>query len=634
MPGRFFQRYYFVMGILALCVLYLAMTFAFNRYALLTVDEFWYAHVSYQYKTGLPYRDFSPYKTVLGYYFLLLPLLLSSLGIMPTLVFTKQLIALVNTLILLGSSVWLKRLFSAPAVLASLALLIFSETVLFYSTNIRVDLLAYWWCFFSVLFLLEKRYLLSGLLIGLGFVTSQKALWFILASNVALAAYAVVLERQATMAVKILCFNGMALLIIMAYLLFWGSFAGIAVVLHNVFYEAAAMYHLAWYDAARKSFWELILLHNPLPFLLWPLPLLSLLATPGTPGSDPSYERCLVVISYALTVLACLVPYKQVFPYYMQVTIPTFFLLYAAFFNWLRDIFKQPAMCLRGGKILLRFFCGIYSGLLFFMVMRFHLPRAYLLLCLIPLVLGVYLTAGQRFRDCYARFSYALICSALVVVGVVYSVVALIPTLMAFNGAYQRANIAVINRLVADSDYLAGIELLYNKTQPIAGLRHLMGPAIAYLFYPAENLRPVMLASLYEDPQATAASVVSALEKSTVKFYVNNYRIRALPPTIKKYLAAQYAHWWGSIYLYAPVVNSGQRSFVLKFSGLYTLASSLPNKIRLHGKNYAVGSRLHLAKGSYFSEAEHAYRLQLQPEETLVNVDKRFQKDEWEKLIF
>ena len=154
----------FLSGLIFLCLTYISFEFFFNSYTAFTVDDFWFAHRIYQFKDNLPYRDFAPYKTVMGYYLLLFPMSLSN-GIAGTLTVTKNIIALLNAGILFTSALWLTKFFSRPAILTSLALIITSETVLVYSTNIRVDLPGYWMCFFSLLLLLENRHFLAGILI-------------------------------------------------------------------------------------------------------------------------------------------------------------------------------------------------------------------------------------------------------------------------------------------------------------------------------------------------------------------------------------------------------------------------------------------------------------------------------------
>lgn len=550
---------YFVFGLILLCLAYLGAEYFINIDTMLSVDEFWFAHRSYDYKDHLPYRDFAPYKTVLGYYLLLAPMSLNH-GIIGTLIFTKQMIAILNAFIFFITSLWLSRFFSRTAILASLALLMSSDVVLSFSTNIRVDLLAYWLCFFSLLLLLEKRYLIAGILIGLGFATSQKALWYILASNAALFMYWMMATRDWRTFWGIVRFNLFACVIILLYIAGWSYLSNWHTVFTSMFSEAAAMYHLDWYNSTRQLFWSYTLTYNPLLFLLCPLTLVSLFVTDK---DDRSYPRRLFVITYAFTILLCLIPYKQVFPYYMQVTIPVFFILYAAFFTWVADVFKPT------------------------------LAIALLLL--------------------------SIIC----VFGLAYPLTLFTKKLANNNGAYQKANIEVLDRLLQEGgDYVAGIDLLYNKSQPIAGMKHLMGPAVSFLYTPTRHLKSVMLPSLDEDPNATIATVISALEKSDVKVYVNNYRMHALPSAIKAYLANQYEHWWGSIYLYAPLIPAGKNTVHIKFTGNYLIESN----------EHPAGSTVYLLKGQYTFMANNPYRLKLIPAHVSFPNDHECPTDLWEKL--
>lgn len=223
------------------------MVLAYNRYAMLSVDEFWFAHFIYRYKDGLPYRDFAPYKTILGYY-LLLPPMLSARGIMQTLITVKDTFAFLNMFILFISSLWLTRYFSRTGVLISLFILVSSEIVLSYSTQIRVDLLGYWFCFFSLLFLLEKRFLTAGILLGLGFATTQKAIWYIFAGNCALAIQWLAYDRQIKNLRNLAAFNAGCGALILMYLALWSWVTDWNTVINSVFHEASAMYRLDWYD--------------------------------------------------------------------------------------------------------------------------------------------------------------------------------------------------------------------------------------------------------------------------------------------------------------------------------------------------------------------------------------------------
>ena len=626
---------HFIFALISLCLLYLGIELFFNHYTTLSVDEFWFSHAVYQFKDKLPYRDFAPYKTVLGYYLLLIPMLSTHSGIQ-TLIFTKNSIALLNAIILFCSSCWMRRFFSHPAILISLALLLFSETMITYSTNIRVDLLGYWFCFFSLLFLLEHRFRIAGLLLGLGFITSQKTLWYIVASNGALALYWIMQKNKWKIIWNTIQLNLIILSVVLAYIVIWSLISSWQTINHSLFYEAAAMYHLDWYDAARRAFWNNILLHNPFLFLSWPLTLFSLFVT--YPG-DRQYQHRVFIITYAFIILFCLIPYKQVFPYYMQVMLPVFFILYAAFFDWLFKIFNLNSPL----KIIVEkqwgwFFITIYIALFIFIFVKFLLPDVYLLMCLIPILLGIHLYLP---RHSLGLLNFILITT--IFIGGIYPLTLLIAELPQMNGAYQKANIETMTALLQDpsdqdpsdqdhSDYVAGVELFYDKTQPIPGMRHLMGPALDYLASPSEKLRSVMLPALDEDPTATTQSVLRALNRSSVKFYVNNYRMMALPDRIKNYLDAQYEHFWGSIYLYAPVVSEGIHAIKIKFSGKYQVESPNETEIDLNGVPYKKNEIIYLKKRNYFSHAHVTYRLKLLPQ-PIPQLPSQFQKDHWGQML-
>lgn len=418
MSSRINQTFYFTLSLLGLCLFYLGFEIFFNAFTLITVDEFWFAHNIYHYKDGLPYRDFAPYKTVLGYYFLLLPML-SARGIIETLVFTKNFIAVLNAIMLCASSWWLSRFFSRAAILISLTILVFAEIVLSYSTNIRVDLLGYWLGFFALLFLLEKRFLLAGFFIGMGFITSQKAIWYLFASNSALAIVWLIRERTLSSLWNIVRYNCMCVLVILCYLAFWALLSDWQTVLNNVFYEASALYHLDWYNNARKPFWAVITLYNPLLFSLWPLTIISLFVTFD---DDTSYQRRLFIVAYACVILLCLISYKQVFPYYMQVTIPILLALYAAFFTWLFGIFQttKPLKLLLIGRTGIWIFMFCYAVMSVFLQDIFQLPIAYFFICLLPFLLGLYLTQKHSISKRDTSVIIRLLSITLIFVGSFY----------------------------------------------------------------------------------------------------------------------------------------------------------------------------------------------------------------------
>lgn len=622
---------HFLLTLTLLCLAYLGVELFFNHYAMLSVDEFWFAHRIYQYKDSLPYRDFAPYKTVLGYY-LLLPALLVPHSILASLIFVKDIIAVGNTIILFSVTWYLTRYFSKAGALAGLGVLLLSEIFLSYSTNLRVDLPAYWLGLFAILCLLEERYFIAGLLLGLGFCTSQKTVWYIAALNAAMfAAWLYARYPLRDLLLKLSRFNGAAFLTILSYLVVWASLTNLHTVWFSVFTEAKIMYELDWYNHARLLFWSLIVLYNPLLYLTWPLAMISLMVTYT---EDHRYQTRLFISVFACTILFMLIPYKQVFPYYMQVTFPAFLLLYTAVFTWLFGLIKtkQPLHWIINKYFVLAFF-AIYTGLLLYAHHLLHLPMAYWLIITIPLSLCLLLLKHASL----SRSSYSLLTTLLtlstVFIGGIYPAILFAVKIVTLDGRYQKANIEALETLLQDgSGYVAGIELLYNKTQPIAGMRHLHGPAIDYLYEPTEKLRPAMLASLYQDPHATGDIVLTHLQQSTVKLYVNNYRMMALPPNIKQYFESNYEHLWGSLYLYAPTINAGKQFVEIKFSGEYKIESPRASSITLDHHRYQNSSVIHIEKGNHASAAPASYRLKLMPAESAL-FNKAFQSDEWRRVL-
>lgn len=610
-----------------LCLAYVIFEMVYHAYAKLSVDDFWFAHAAFRFKHYLPYRDFAPYKTVLGYYFLVIPTFFSPTGFQ-TLLLIKNMLAILNATVLIVASFWLQRFFSSRSVLISLAILISAESVLSYSTNIRVDLIAYWFCLFALLCLLDKKFLIAGLLIGLGFTTSQKAIWYLAAGNCALIVNFLLLSRSKRDLLSILTFNIGAYGIIGIYLLFWSMIAGTHTVWTSVFGEAAAMYHLDWYHSARLLFWSLVVQFNPLLFLLAPLTLITLFVTHP---ADTHHRERLFAICFAATILFCLIPYQQVFPYYMQVTYPVFLILYAAFFDWLFVIFTLPnffSIKWIGKRGLL---CLLLSNgfLIIYLHLLLKLPTVYLLLTTLPLLLTLYLISPSEKN---ASFYLRLMAIPIVFVGFIYPFFLFGFNLSGLNGDYQRENIKTLRILTQDgSAYVAGVDFFFDQSQPIAGMKHLMGPAIDYLYVPRPKLRSVMLASLDEDPTVTVDSIITALKNSNVKVYINNYRMMSLPKKLSAYLHSHYQHFWGSIYLYSPHIKAGKQPIFLSFAGSYRIESKA-KKILLNDKPYQTGVIYYFNKGNYLSQATFDYRLLLVPDPPLY-LNPIFQQDHWQKMV-
>jgi hypothetical protein len=615
---------FFTIGITLLCLMYFIFQLFNNQYTIWSVDDFWFAHRIYEFKDGLPYRDFSPYKTVLGYY-LLLPTMTLGHDALTPLLYTKQFIALLNTLFFAITAYYLTRIFSKTAIFTTLLLLISTPFVLQYSTNIRVDLLAYWACLFSALFLLNNRFFLAGITLGIAFLTSQKVIWYIAASDCALAAYWLFAVRHKNIFLGAILFNLALVITVSIYIVIWSWFAGLHTVLYNLFYEAYIMFQLDSYDSTRRFFWGYTLTHNPFLFLLWPLSFVTLFVKPA---NDILLGKRIFIAVYASVILFCLISYKQVFPYYMLTTLPAFILLYTAFFSWLIALLQNqslPAVAIIGKEGLWSFIT-LYFVFFLYINIIFVLPPICLFIGFFALLIGIKITSQNNSTLLVA--TPALLFVITFFGGVAYPVVLLIDTLKESSGRYQQSMVKLTEALLQDgSDYLAGIELIYYKNQPIPGLRHLDVPALSYLYNPTEKLAKAMLASLYHTPDISIEKAIHYLQQSSVKFYVNNYRINVLPPKIKAYLNVNYTHFWGSIYLYAPSISSGSQTFNIKFPGNYVVQSS--SIVNIDHTQLKPNASISLTRGAHSSHAKREYRLKLQEDHVTALLKPVYQKDQW-----
>ena len=236
----------------------------------------------------------------------------------------------------------------------------------------------------------------------------------------------------------------------------------------SIFYDASVLYQLDWYDSARKIFSYAITLFNPLLFFLSPLAFISLFVTYD---DDKTRHRRLFVIIYTYTILACLIPYKQIFPYYIQVTLPAFIAFYAAFFTWLYAIFK-PERTLHLSISLFTFWLYLLACILaiFYIVNALDLPGIYVLLSTVPLILGVYITYHACMKDMSGLFLNTIF-AIIITAGYLCPYKLFFDKMVISDNTYQVANLYAMNQLLQDgSDYVAGIDLIYNRRQPIDGL--------------------------------------------------------------------------------------------------------------------------------------------------------------------
>lgn len=614
LPSRIDKN--FIRTVALICFTYLAFQLLYIPYAKLAVDEFWFAHHIYQYTHSLPYRDFPPYKTVLGYYLLMLPFYLSHAVITP-LFYIKDEIAIVNTLLLGITLTWLPRFFQPKAILAAALLISCTQLFLLYSVELRVDMLTSWLGLIAVLFFLSHRPALAGISLAASFLISQKALWYFMAMNGAIGIYWFTVERNWHTIKHHFLFNVAIAITIFSYIVFWSLFTSHSTVLQSMFYEAYVQATINWYQTIYYTCWQNILSSEPLLFVLWPLTWVSLFIYPT---QDANRSRRVFISAYAAIMMLFIFNYKQPFPYNMVFSIPVFFLLYSDFFSWLFTILGENKLTFDLNSRVLFCFFSLYITCIISVIIIFDLPKAYYLILFIPFSISQLVKIiTPETKSIYIT----LLALTFLFTGCIYPLLRFSIASYAINGKNQQYMVNLTHDLLSDNeDFIAGIPLLYNKNQPTPGLRNLIGPQIDYLHNGAAMLKPLLIPSLYLTP-TTSTEIIQSLKKSRVKLYVNNARIMLLPHDIRQFLDSEYLHFLGDIYLYAPKIAAGKETILIKFSGNYKVISKNNTSIVIDGKEIRSNLIINLSSGTHSSLANQDYRLKLLPT-TNIKIDPKY----------
>jgi hypothetical protein len=599
-------------------------------YSKFSVDEFWFAHHIYQYTHNLPYRDFPPYKTVLGYYALTLPFFISH-TVMTPLYLIKMEIALMNTALFVLTFGWLSRFFHPKAVLLTFILLMTNQLFLVYSVDLRVDMMASWCCLISILFVLEKRWLLAGASVGIGFLISQKALWYFVATDCALGVYWLFANRNFDTLKQAFLFNLATVSVIAVYIATWASVSDLHQVLYSVFYEAYLQSKIIWFAPHSGIFWQEMLTNGPILYFMWPLTWLTFFIGPQ---SREKRKSDIFITTYTTTVMLFILTYKQSFPYNMVFSVPVLVLLYANFFAWLLQMLRRPKTFSPAGKTKLFWFLSLYVISLVSLIIIFDLPLAYFGITAIPVLFYYLITLKNRSLASNHDTKATLIACFLMTIfitGIFSPLVrfAMISTIL--NGSYQKSMVMTASQLIGNTDaYVAGTPLLYDRDQPIPGLRNLIGPAIEYLTTGDKKLEPILLDSLYLTA-TTPAKIIQAFEEHPVKLYVDSVRIVSLPPVLLSYLHSHYMHYWGSIFLYAPIVKIDEKQFALQFTGNYKVLTQTSGSIQIDGQSILPNQFVSLAKGTHEANTTLRFRLQLIPD-THMTLNPTFEANSWDNM--
>lgn len=606
-------------SIFALGICYLVFELIAIPHIMLSPDELFFLHHIFKFTNQVPYRDFLPYKTILGYYFLSIPMFFSKTEVV-LFDYIRYELALVNTFCIIALGMWANRFFQIKAILLSLGFIIAGQLFLMYSVDIRVDMLTSWLGLCSVMFILSERIKIAGVMLALSFMVSQKALWFWIASNVGLGMLWLIAYRDIKNLKKMVIFNSAVIIPIVIYCVLWSLTSSFSVVWKSVFYEGYIQSKLSWYSKDYYRFWQFILACGSITLLIWPMTWISLV------DKKINFQR-LFIITYTATMMGLILSYQQAFPYNVAFAVPAYFLIYADFFSWFFSLNSTRVLTLIAPRKLFWFFSAWFCFAIA-MFFTFGLPGYCSLVLVVPGCLWMMFYSANELVHNVCR---NLIIWTCIIIGVIFPLLTYILKNYNVDSGYQKAVVNVANQLLEKNEnYIAGTALLFNHEQNVAGLQNLIGPAIYYLYTQSAKIAPILIASLDMSP-VTQQVVLNDLKNKPVKFYVNNYRIGNLPYSIRHYLGLHYQHYWGSIYLYAPVVSSGKHEFTIKFEGNYRVTSK--SNIYINKKLIHPNSMIQLTFGKHQSDSTEQYRLSWVPPFKVIGLLPKYQDDTWANLM-
>lgn len=564
------SRRLYCWAVVIICLLYFITQCCYLSYAHFYRDDFWLAYHTTLYKKAMPYRDFAPYKSVLGYYVLLMPMYLFH-GVVSSLLSVKIWVALINTLFLTLTSVWLSKFFAKKAILLSLVIIISTPLFIMFSSEIRTDVLSTWFCLISVLFLFEKKYLLTGASLGLAFLISQKAVWYMIATDCGIVVYWLMNERTWKMVKNIALLNISALCILAAYIMIWSYYSSIAIVLRSLFYEPYIIASVDWYANHQAVFWTYIIGNSLGIITLLPIALIGLMILPA--------KNRTFIIPYALVILFFMLSCKQAFPYFPLIGVPAFLLVFCAFLS----------------------------------------------------ALNTYVLSSSPLNK-HVRNTYAWMILSTIIMVFIWSPWQFVSILPTYNSRYQKSMLRLMDKLLENGgSYIAGVPLLVNLKQPVPGLENLVGPAIDYLHHQSKKLQPLMTFPSQNLVDVTVPQLITSIQKAPVKIYVDNNRFHKLPKSLQDYLHTQYKHFWGSVFLYAPQIQAGEQIVDIKFAGNYKI--NTPDAITLNNKTYQPNTIIPLLSSQYRSKAQSPYQLELIPNNIKKWLTPEYKKNKWKNVM-
>lgn len=609
---------------IAICEIYFSIELCQTFFQKIEADEFWFAHHIAQYLDKIPYRDFLPYKSVLGYYLFTPPFFFLH-HVFYTLWLTKIEFLIINTVCLCYAGIWLTRYYRPDIIFFTFLIVIFNESFLVYSTSLRPEVLICWLGLFSILCILDYKIVWAAIFVGIAFLISQKAIWYIVACDMAIVCSIFFRGYFYSTIRHVVIFNLIIAMIVVTYLAIWSSITSWQTLFDSFFYEAYVLAKINYYHSALYYGWQIVLSKVSFLFLMWPLIWLGLLGVPLK-----NHIKRLRIAVFASMVLACIVLYQQPFAYNMFFAFPAFFIVYPELFSFLyqypfENHTRQQAQFL---------FLFLYAIILMGMMIVFSLPII-VFLVVITVAIGFYFYFVKQKNELYTKVVAKIILTAIIISGVIYSLIAYILTLPLLDNSYQKYNLELANELLSEKDgYIAGTPFIYDHNQPIHGMINLIAPAVEYLQRPSLDLLPLLNPSL--DLVATNTQhIIEQMESHPVKLFIDNYRLHEIPNPLKAYLSTHFYHYSGSIFLYALPVPSGLQEINLSFTGSYAVTCktndcSENGRILIDSVQHRIGSIVNLTAGKHISDSETHYSLNFIPvgEHTL----EEYKKDDFSEM--
>ena len=301
-------------ALLAISLLFLAQQIAYVTRFPLIMDEFIDAQAVRATLTAVPYRDYPSTKTVGGYY-LQAPAMLLVPDLWDGMIAIKIEMVLLTAAVMAYAALRLARRYSRVAVLTGLVLLYAMSTFSERCSELRSDMPTSIFGLIALILLLEDRPALSGVFVSVSLMMSQKAAYYVLASEAALFALIVIFRRRQTIR-DFIVYNAAAGITFAAYLAFWSIIATPAKVFGKTFVGPAKLAFMPY----PAQFWPQTLHRNPFYYTVAAGAILYLLVRGFRRDG-----RSLSLGVYAFVLCAFCIWHKQPWPYFFVILIPTLF---------------------------------------------------------------------------------------------------------------------------------------------------------------------------------------------------------------------------------------------------------------------------------------------------------------------